>query len=146
MVSLKLQEDCLIFTSGSPNQGQLQIGIALVLEDRFSNQARESSKEIRRLHQEAKNITNANLNAVNRMATAGMAIGSAAAYGIGEAVLQGAKFIDTMTQTFVKIHGQRYGEFFIFAVLQYVYFFHENITQQRCSDPKKYTLLQKAQC
>ena len=72
----------------------------MVLEDRFSNQARESSKEIRRLHQEAKNITNANLNAVNRMATAGMAIGSAAAYGIGEAVLQGAKFIDTMT--FVK--------------------------------------------
>lgn len=70
------------------------------MEDRFSNQARESSKEIRRLHQEAKNITNANLNAVNRMATAGMAIGSAAAYGIGEAVLQGAKFIDTMT--FVK--------------------------------------------
>lgn len=72
----------------------------MVLEDRFSHQARESSKEIRRLHQEAKNITNANLNAVNRMATAGMAIGSAAAYGIGEAVLQGAKFIDTMT--FVK--------------------------------------------
>ena len=72
----------------------------MVLEDRFSNQARESSKEIRRLHQEAKNITNANLNAVNRIATAGMAIGSAAAYGIGEAVLQGAKFIDTMT--FVK--------------------------------------------
>ena len=72
----------------------------MVLEDRFSNQARESSKEIRRLHQEAKNITNANLNVVNRMATAGMAIGSAAAYGIGEAVLQGAKFIDTMT--FVK--------------------------------------------
>lgn len=72
----------------------------MVLEDRFSNQARESSKEIRRLHQEAKNITNANLNAVNRMATAGTAIGSAAAYGIGEAVLQGAKFIDTMT--FVK--------------------------------------------
>ena len=72
----------------------------MVLEDRFSNQARESSKEIRRLHQEAKNITNANLNAVNRTATAGMAIGSAATYGIGEAVLQGAKFIDTMT--FVK--------------------------------------------
>lgn len=84
----------------------------MVLEDRFSNQARESSKEIRRLHQEAKNITNANLNAVNRMATAGMAIGSAAAYGIGEAVLQGAKFIDTMT--FVKAIAKDTGTDFSF--------------------------------
>lgn len=72
----------------------------MVLEDRFSNQARESSKEIRRLHQEAKNITNANLNAVNRMASTGAAIGTAAAYGIGMAVIEGSKFIDTMT--FVK--------------------------------------------
>lgn len=89
-----------MFTSGSPNQGQLQIGIALVLEDRFSNQAREASKEIRKLHQDAKNITNANLSAVNRMATAGAAIGATASYGIMEAVLSGSKFIDTMT--FVK--------------------------------------------
>lgn len=72
----------------------------MVLEDRFSNQARESSKEIRRLHQEAKNITNANLNAVNRLASTGAAIGATAAYGIGRAVIEGSKFIDTMT--FVK--------------------------------------------
>lgn len=86
-----------MFTSGSPNQGQLSIGIALVLEDRFSNQARESSKEIRRLHQDAKNITNANLNAVSKFATTAAAIGGAAGYGIMNAVMQGAKFVDTMT-------------------------------------------------
>lgn len=89
-----------MFTSGSPNPGQLQIGIALVLDDRFSNQARESSKEIRRLHQEAKNITNANLNAVSRVASIGAAAGGFALAGIANAVTQGASFIDTMT--FVK--------------------------------------------
>lgn len=90
----------MAFTSGSPNQGMLQIGIALTLQDRFSQQARESSKEIRRLHQDAKNLTNANLSAVNQLATAGAGIGMAATYGIFGAVQQGARFIDTMT--FVK--------------------------------------------
>ena len=32
----------MAFTSGSPSAGQLEIGIALVLQDRFSNQAREA--------------------------------------------------------------------------------------------------------
>ena len=86
-----------MFTSGSPNGGQLQIGIALVLQDRFSNQAREASSQIRRLHQEAKNVTNANLSAVNSMSSMGAAAGAAALYGIGGMVKQGAKFIDTMT-------------------------------------------------
>lgn len=86
-----------MFTSGSPNGGQLQIGIALVLQDRFSNQAREASSQIRRLHQEAKNVTNANLSAVNSMASMGASAGAAALYGIGNMVKQGAKFIDTMT-------------------------------------------------
>lgn len=86
-----------MFTSGSPNGGQLQIGIALVLQDRFSNQAREASSQIRRLHQEAKNVTNANLSAVNSIATMGASAGAAALYGIGGMVKQGAKFIDTMT-------------------------------------------------
>lgn len=86
-----------MFTSGSPNAGQLQIGIALVLEDRFSNQAREAPAEIRRLHQEAKNITNANLNATRQLASMGAAAGAAALYGIGSAVKEGAQFIDVMT-------------------------------------------------
>lgn len=86
-----------MFTSGSPNSGQLQIGIALVLEDRFSNQAREASSEIRRLHQEAKNVTNANLNAAMKVATVGAAVGGTLLAGIRDAVLTGAEFIDTLT-------------------------------------------------
>lgn len=86
-----------MFTSGSPNAGQLQIGIALVLQDRFSNQAREASSQIRRLHQEAKNVTNANLNAVQSLSGMGAAAGGAALYGLSSVIQQGAKFIDTMT-------------------------------------------------
>lgn len=86
-----------MFSTGSPNQGQLQIGIALVLQDRFSNQAREASSQIRRLHQEAKVLTNANLNVVKNMASMGFAAGSAATLGLASVVRQGAEFIDTMT-------------------------------------------------
>lgn len=86
-----------MFTSGSPNAGQLQIGIALVLQDRFSNQAREASSEIRRLHQEAKNVTNANLNAVQSLAGTGAAVGAGVGMALYGAVKQGAAFIDTMT-------------------------------------------------
>jgi len=86
-----------MFTSGSPNAGQLQIGIALVLQDRFSNQAREASAEIRKLHQEAKNVTNANLGAVQSLAGSGAAIGAGIGAALYGAVKQGASFIDTMT-------------------------------------------------
>lgn len=86
-----------MFSTGSPNQGQLQIGIALVLQDRFSNQAREASSQIRRLHNEAKILTNANLNVVKNMASMGFAAGSAATLGLASVVRQGAEFIDTMT-------------------------------------------------
>lgn len=84
-------------TSGSPNAGQLQIGIALVLQDRFSNQAREASASIRRLHQEAKNVTNANLGAIRSLASMGAAAGAAGVMGLAAAVKQGAEFVDTMT-------------------------------------------------
>lgn len=42
------------YTSGSLTGSNLEIGIALVLQDRFSNQAREASSQIKRLHNEAK--------------------------------------------------------------------------------------------
>lgn len=87
-----------MFTSGSPNAGQLQIGIALVLNDRFSNQAREASSAIRRLHQEAKVATNANLSAVKNIAGAGAAVGTAMMGGLGKAIGVSADFIDTMVQ------------------------------------------------
>jgi TP901 family phage tail tape measure protein len=87
-----------MFTSGSPNSGQLQIGIALVLKDRFSNQAREASSQIRRLHNEAKVATNANLSAVRTMASAGAALGAGASMAMFGAIRHGAEFIDIMTQ------------------------------------------------
>jgi len=87
-----------MFTSGSPNSGQLQIGIALVLKDRFSNQAREASSHIRRLHHEAKVATNANLHAVKNMATAGATAGLAIGMGLVGAIKHGAEFVDVMTQ------------------------------------------------
>lgn len=86
-----------MFSTGSPNQGQLQIGIALVLQDRFSNQAREASSQIRRLHNDAKVVTNANLSAVKSLSSMGMAAGMAASYGLANVIQKGATFVDTMT-------------------------------------------------
>lgn len=86
-----------MFSTGSPNQGQLQIGIALVLQDRFSNQAREASAQIRRLHNDAKVVTNANLNAVKSLSQMGLAAGTAASLGLANVIQRGATFVDTMT-------------------------------------------------
>lgn len=106
-----------MFTSGSPNSGQLQIGIALVLQDRFSNQAREASTQIRRLHQEAKIATNANLSAVRGLATQGAAVGAAVGAGLWGAIKQGSNFIDTMTQVgaIAKKDGTTINELFSMA-------------------------------
>ena len=84
-------------TSGSLRGNSLEIGIALVLQDRFSNQAKDASAAIRRLHNEAKEAVTANLQ------TADSILGNVyngflnVATGITNAVLQGAEFIDTMT-------------------------------------------------
>ena len=75
----------------------MEIGIALVLQDRFSNQAKDASAAIRRLHNEAKEAVTANLQ------TADSILGNVyngflnVATGITNTVLQGAEFIDTMT-------------------------------------------------
>ena len=84
-------------TSGSLRGNSLEIGIALVLQDRFSNQAKDASAAIRRLHNEAKEAVIANLQ------TADSILGNVyngflnVATGITNTVLQGAEFIDTMT-------------------------------------------------
>ena len=84
-------------TSGSLMGNSLEIGIALVLQDRFSNQAKDASAAIRRLHNEAKEAVIANLQ------TADSILGNVyngflnVATGITNTVLQGAEFIDTMT-------------------------------------------------
>lgn len=87
----------MAFTSGSPSSGQLEIGIALVLQDRFSNQAREASSVIKGLHRDAKNAIQANLTAAQSYANT---IGSYADVALGamvEAINTGADYIDMMT-------------------------------------------------
>lgn len=85
------------YTSGSPGAGQLEIGIALVLQDRFSNQAREASGVIRQLHRDAKMATNANLQAVNTIATSGNEFANRMITGLTRAVTEGSNFVDLMT-------------------------------------------------
>ena len=86
-----------VFTAGSPNSNNLEIGIAIVLKDRFSNQAREASSSIRQLHRDAKSAINANLQAANSAAMVGMAAAATMSNQIRNVVQEGAAFIDTMT-------------------------------------------------
>jgi TP901 family phage tail tape measure protein len=85
------------FSSGSLSGNLLEIGVALTLEDRFSNQAREASSAIRRLHSDAQSAVQANLSAANNIANVGLAVSSAATAGAWSAIRAGAEFVDTMT-------------------------------------------------
>lgn len=86
----------MAYTSGSPGAGQLEIGIAIVLQDRFSNQAREASSQIKKLHMDAKNAVNANLQAMQGIAAQGMNTASNAGHKLASIVNEGAQFMDTM--------------------------------------------------
>lgn len=86
----------MAFTSGSPGSS-LEIGIALVLQDRFSNQAREASNTIRKLHNDAKMAVDANLNAGIGVANTMASIADNAFSVLSASVVAGAEFIDTMT-------------------------------------------------
>lgn len=87
----------MAFTSGSPSAGQLEIGIALVLNDRFSNQAREASSVIRGLHRDAKNAVQANLTAVQSYTNMASGIVSQMVSSLAVTIETGADFIDMMT-------------------------------------------------
>lgn len=84
-------------TSGSLRGNSLEIGIALVLQDRFSNQAKDASAAIRRLHNEAKEAVTANLQTADGILDTMYNSLQNVATGITNTVLQGAEFIDTMT-------------------------------------------------
>lgn len=86
-----------IVTSGSLSGTQLQIGIALVLKDRFSNEARTASKEIRNLHREAKMAVMANLQTAETLLTTGRDVFEGMAKGLWNVIEEGNIFIDTMT-------------------------------------------------
>lgn len=87
----------MAFTSGSPSAGQLEIGIALVLQDRFSNQAREASSVIRGLHRDAKNAVQANLTAVQSYANMASGVANSIVSTLTTTIETGADFIDKMT-------------------------------------------------
>lgn len=84
-------------TSGSLRGNSLEIGIALVLQDRFSNQAKDASAAIRILHNEAKEAVTANLQTADSILGTVYNSLQNVATGITNTVLQGAEFIDTMT-------------------------------------------------
>ena len=87
----------MAFTSGSPSAGQLEIGVALVLQDRFSNQAREASSVIRGLHRDAKNAIQANLTAVQSYANMASGVANSIVSTLTTTIEKGADFIDMMT-------------------------------------------------
>lgn len=87
----------MAFTSGSPSAGQLEIGIALVLQDRFSNQAREASSVIRGLHRDAKNAVQANLTAVQSYANMASGVANSIMSTLTTTIETGTDFIDMMT-------------------------------------------------
>lgn len=86
----------MAYTSGSLPSGQLEIGIALVLQDRFSNQAREASSAIKGLHRDAKNAVMANLNTIQAYSNISTSIADSLAASLVNTIQEGASFIDTM--------------------------------------------------
>ena len=81
------------YTSGSPGAGQLEIGIALVLQDRFSNQAREASGVIKKLHNDAKMAVNANAIALQGIANGVSSFAMGMAGTLSDIVIEGAEFV-----------------------------------------------------
>lgn len=82
---------------GSLSGNALNIGIAIVLEDRFSNPAAEVSRQIKQLQSEAKAAVYDNLSAAqsifSNISTGFFEI----ARGMGTAIVNSYEFIDTMT-------------------------------------------------
>ena len=62
----------MTFGAGVPKSGMMEIGIALVLHDRFSNQAAQASGAIRKLQQDARMAVQANLNQAYQLGTMGL--------------------------------------------------------------------------
>ena len=84
-------------TPGTMSGSALSVGIAIVLEDRFSNPAGQVSSAIRKLQNEAKQAVTANLEAVRNISSnISFAFGEIAR-GMATAIVNSSEFIDTMT-------------------------------------------------
>lgn len=85
-----------MFSSGVPKSGMMEIGIAMVLHDRFSNQAGQASRAIRTLQNDAMRALQSNLSTAYQIGSIGNAAFQRLSAGISEAINYGAEFIDTM--------------------------------------------------
>lgn len=86
-----------MITSGSASGGLLEIGISLVMQDRFSHPAREANNELRRLHQEAKTAIQANLSRAQNIGNTMSNLGSIGIRAMGNIINAGSEYIDLMT-------------------------------------------------
>lgn len=82
--------------SGYAGSNSLHIGIALVLQDQFSNQARTASAAIQQLETRAKQAINSNLQAAQQISLAGLAVGSAITGGMRNMINFGADYSKEM--------------------------------------------------
>ena len=85
------------FNAGVPKSGMMEIGIALVLHDRFSNQAGQASAQIRKLQMDARSAVQSNLIAAGQIGKYGLAAFGAMAAGVADMISYGIEFVDTMT-------------------------------------------------
>ena len=85
------------YTTGIPSNGLLEVGISMVLRDRFSQPAMNMQSAVRRLNQEAKMANTANLEAASGIVSSLGSMASNAFSRVWDAVKQGAEYIDTMT-------------------------------------------------
>ena len=86
----------MTFGAGVPKSGMMEIGIALVLHDRFSNQAGQASAAIKRLQTDARMAVQSNLQTASQLGMLGIGAFTAIAHGVKDMLNYGAEFVDTM--------------------------------------------------
>jgi phage tail tape measure protein, TP901 family, core region len=86
----------MLFSGGVPKSGMMEIGIAMVLHDRFTNQAGQASRAIKGLQNDAMRALQSNLSTAYQIGSIGNAAFQRLSEGISEAINYGAEFIDTM--------------------------------------------------
>lgn len=86
----------MMFSGGVPKSGMMEIGIAMVLHDRFTNQAGQASRAIKGLQNDAMRALQSNLSTAYQLGSIGNAAFMRLSAGISEAINYGAEFIDTM--------------------------------------------------
>lgn len=86
----------MTFGAGVPKSGMMEIGIALVLHDRFSNQAGQASAAIKKLQTDARLAVQSNLQTASSLGMMGVGAFTAIASGVRDMIQYGAEFVDTM--------------------------------------------------